>query len=135
MAGSTLHLVHFTVYIRHCTCTFKCPWIWTCILHNTHWTLYTAHHMFILYFSNVSLQNANIQKFPVLVSWFTWQNVSWQKKKWVYCQALRMFGGCHVDLRAIFKVFIICFQCCDLPMLHWWWHFKELFYNGFSKRC
>ena len=46
LALSTLHLAHCTVYIMHCTCT----WIWTYSLHTTHWTLYSAHHMFILYF-------------------------------------------------------------------------------------
>ena len=76
-SGSILHPEHCTVYITHCTYTRKCPWTWTCTLHITHWTLYTAHHMFILHFTDVSLHTANIQNLPELVSRFTWQNVPW----------------------------------------------------------
>ena len=61
----TLHIVHYTLY-------WKCPWIWTCTLHNTHWTLDTAHHMFTLHVENVSLHTENIQNLPVLDLTFTW---------------------------------------------------------------
>ena len=51
LAGSTAHPAHCPVYITHCTCTCKCLWIWTCTLHTKYWTLYTAHHMFIVHFA------------------------------------------------------------------------------------
>ena len=45
----------------------------------TYWTLYTAHHMFILHLENISLHAANIQNLPELVSRLTWRNVPWTK--------------------------------------------------------
>ena len=84
LAGSTLHPAHCTVYITHCTCTWKCPWIWTCTLHTTSWTLYTAHHMFKVHFANLSLHTAGIQNLPKLVWRFTWWNVPWSIQSHVW---------------------------------------------------
>ena len=77
LAGSTLHPAQCTQHLHTAPSTCKCPWIWICTLHTTYWTLYTAHHMFIVHFENLSLHTANIQNLPVLVSRFTWRNVPW----------------------------------------------------------
>ena len=65
------------MYITHCTSTCKCSWIWTCTLHTTYWTLYTAQDMFIVHFADLSLHTANIQNLSVLAPRFTGQNVPW----------------------------------------------------------
>ena len=55
LAVSTVHPVHWTVYITHCTWTWKYTGNCICTLHTTHWTLFTTCRPFILHAVHLSL--------------------------------------------------------------------------------